>query len=201
MNHPSFDFYFYIENDCRKNVTKPKNLKCFAGIGTYVHNTDVDVFNVTKIVPDCYIDVHKGDSINTCDIKGVYYPVGSIYMSIEDVDPQTLFGYGTWEKIEDAFLFGSGTKSLNFTGGEEYHTLTIDEIPSHTHRVKGNDGGHTNTQKLAPYLRADDAEFFNQNVNDVLVEQDPNSIEKTGGGQSHNNMPPYLVVNIWKRIS
>lgn len=79
------------------------------------------------------------------------YPVGSIYLSVTDTDPATLFG-GTWERISQGrFLIGSGANAANTTaywgeypagkenfpagemGGEVEHTLTVDEIPAHTH--------------------------------------------------------------------
>ena len=81
------------------------------------------------------------------------YPVGSIYMSVVATSPATLFG-GTWEKLKDRFLLGSGdTYSAGSTGGAATvsytpagsnsggsvgnHTLTTTEIPSHNHGWTG----------------------------------------------------------------
>lgn len=131
---------------------------------------------------------------NPDDFINLIYPVGSIYMSVNDVSPSTLFG-GSWEKIEDTFLLASGSVfTLGQTGGEINHTLTIDEMPSHTHNMytANDDGDGTITggggivqDRGAPY-KTYWAMF---------------AMENAGGGQPHNNMPPYLVVNIWKRIS
>lgn len=70
------------------------------------------------------------------------YPVGSIYMSVNNVNPSTVFG-GTWEQIKDRFLLASGdTYNNGQTGGSATHTpsgtvgahsLTTNEIPAHTH--------------------------------------------------------------------
>lgn len=70
------------------------------------------------------------------------YPVGSIYMSVNNVNPSTVFG-GTWEQIKDKFLLACGdTYNNGATGGSATHTpsgtvgnhtLTAAEIPSHTH--------------------------------------------------------------------
>lgn len=122
---------------------------------------------------------------NPDDFINLVYPVGSIYMSVNDVSPSTLFG-GSWEKIEDTFLLASGsTFALGQTGGEINHTLTIDEMPSHTHSILYKNvtitSGDTYTNELSG----------SENYNTSSV----------GGSQPHNNMPPYLVVNIWKRIS
>ena len=64
------------------------------------------------------------------------YPVGSIYMSVNSTSPSSLFG-GTWEQLTDTFLYATSTtadtSSTTATDGEATHTLTIDEMPSHTH--------------------------------------------------------------------
>lgn len=62
------------------------------------------------------------------------YPVGSIYMTTNgDVKP---FSFGTWERINNCFLLGSGDKyTLGDTGGEEKVTLTTSEMPAHTHAI------------------------------------------------------------------
>lgn len=69
------------------------------------------------------------------------YPVGSIYMSVNNTNPATFFG-GTWEEIQGKFLLGRSTgHAAGTTGGEETHTLTSNEMPAHTH----NGPSHTHT--------------------------------------------------------
>ena len=66
---------------------------------------------------------------NIKDIINIVYPVGSIYMSVNDTDPSLLFP-GTWERIKDRFLLASGdTYSAGSTGGEATHVLTVSELP------------------------------------------------------------------------
>ncbi len=61
------------------------------------------------------------------------YPVGSIYMSVNAVDPAKLFG-GTLERIKERFLLGAGdTHTPGSTGGEFAHKLTVPELASHYH--------------------------------------------------------------------
>ncbi len=63
------------------------------------------------------------------------YPVGSIYMSVNNTDPGTLFG-GTWQQIEDTFLLAAGSNhAAGSSGGEETVTLTAAQsgLPAHTH--------------------------------------------------------------------
>ena len=148
------------------------------------------------------------------------YPVGSIYMSVNSASPQTFLG-GTWERIQDTFLLAAGsTYSAGTTGGEATHTLTTSEMPIHTHiqnehthsqmvhshgigtgcidinakwtssargvPVFAND--YTSNKKYTDYSNG-------TNVATTATNQD------TGGGQAHNNMPPYLAVYMWKRTA
>ena len=115
------------------------------------------------------------------------YPVGSIYMSVNNTNPGTLFG-GTWVQLKDRFLLGAGSTYTNGkTGGAATHTLTENEIPNHAHTAKGwaaiEDG--SGTYRVLGAEGA--AEAYNTNF--------------TGGGKAHNNMPPYLVVYMWKRTA
>ena len=76
------------------------------------------------------------------------YPVGAIYCSTVETNPHDLFGFGTWEYIEQGrVLLSQGDKySAGSTGGAETHTLTVQEMPSHKHGGATGDGGaHTHT--------------------------------------------------------
>jgi hypothetical protein len=67
------------------------------------------------------------------NLINLVYPVGSIYMSVNNVSPATFLG-GTWVAIQDTFLLSAGSKhSAGSTGGEETHTLSVAETPAHTH--------------------------------------------------------------------
>lgn len=69
------------------------------------------------------------------DMPGKIYPIGSIYLSVDETSPASLFG-GTWEQLKDRFLLGAGDSySAGATGGEASHTLTTAEMPSHSHSV------------------------------------------------------------------
>ena len=77
-------------------------------------------------------------------IADVLYPVGSIYLSTSSTSPQTLFG-GTWQRIQDRFLLCAGsTYAAGKTGGEAEHTLTVNEMPSHTHQALCGGGSADN---------------------------------------------------------
>jgi microcystin-dependent protein len=125
------------------------------------------------------------------------YPVGSIYMSVSATSPSTLFG-GTWVQLQNRFLLGAGSTYINgATGGEAAHLLTEAEMPSHSHRYNKNTIGAYETLFFKPIQAGDDgltSTSPTRGVTGGYVD-----ISNTGGGTAHNNMPPYLVVYMWKR--
>lgn len=116
------------------------------------------------------------------------YPVGAIYMSAAATNPGTLFGFGTWERIKDRFLLAAGDAyAAGATGGEATVTLTVNEMPKHTHGLKMSKGA---------------GNYYSPPWGDGIDEATPTSVvQSAGGGQAHNNMPPYLAVYIWKRTA
>lgn len=119
------------------------------------------------------------------------YPIGAIYMSVDSTNPSTLFG-GIWEQIKDRFILGAGdTYSNGATGGEANHTLTVSEMPSHNHSTTlygHNNNGNVSSNHRSVWSGSKDMSASNW-------------VQNTGGNQAHNNMPPYLVVYMWKRIA
>lgn len=88
----------------------------------------------------------------------------------------------------------STSYTLASTGGEATHFLSAEEMPSHKHALKAyNNTGNTSIPTNAVLSKAGStADFFQINPNVTMRES---SIDLTGGGLSHNNMQPYLVVN------
>ena len=141
-----------------------------------------------------------------------YYPVGSIYISVNSTNPGTVFG-GTWEQIKDKFLLACGSKYSNgSTGGAETVTLTTSQIPSHNHSCNTTGGHqHWGTRPRWWYAEAErsgSGSVINANTTHAhdtwqafgdSAGNHSHTIGNTGGGGSHNNMPPYLAVYVWKR--
>ena len=130
----------------------------------------------------------NGEKIYPCP----YYPVGSIYLSVNNVNPGTIFG-GTWEQIKDKFLLACGSTYANgSTGGEATHQLTVNEMPSHNHAI----GYRTNTS-----ITTGSTGQWTTDPGTSTAWSDGSCIQNRGGNQAHNNMPPYLAVYVWKRVS
>jgi hypothetical protein len=145
-------------------------------------------------------------------IVDTFYPVGSIYMNVSLVDPAALFG-GTWQRIEDTFLLSAGqTYTAGDTGGEAEHTLAKEELPTEhmTFRRLYNAADGSTVDVMAASQTdgsigvADgtngrpDINFHAATISGITTGQ--KAMQYTyGGGQSHNNMPPYLAVYMWKR--
>lgn len=130
------------------------------------------------------------------------YPVGSIYMSVNAADPAALFG-GTWEQIKDRFLLAAGDAyAAGSTGGEETHTLTVDEMPSHRHSSDSYmngyaDSGINGQDRYCTWVN----NGTSSNNEPNWGESGPIRTSWVGGSQPHNNMPPYLSIYMWKRTA
>ena len=127
------------------------------------------------------------------------YPIGSIYLSINSTNPSKGFG-GTWVAWGTGRVpVGVNTSDSSFntvekTGGEKAHTLTVQEMPSHNHSINScmfQGENHTNA-KLAS-ARSDSS--WNSN------NQSESSLSPSGGGQAHNNLQPYITCYMWKRTA
>lgn len=141
------------------------------------------------------------------------YPVGSIYMSVNDTNPATFLG-GTWERWGQGCVpVGVDASDTDFnapgkTGGEKNHTLTKDEMPVHAHSAYIHFRGlyvskldsTTPTDTGGTYVGGGkatdpgDSSFldFGSYINDT---------ETAGKGKPHNNLQPYITCYMWKRTA
>ena len=201
-------FYFKIELTDRMGIAAttyigsiPKGEPVW---NAYTDSNDENVFNVNgkAIVKD---DLNVSGNVSGSQLKAgnltlssktsllnLIYPVGSIYMSVNNVSPDTFLG-GTWVALEDRFLIGaSSTYSAGSTGGSTTHTLTVDEIPSHSHTIQDRlvvwDTPNLTALNNASYSGPMKLREANQGLTNT-----------TGGGQAHSIMNPYLAVYMWKR--
>ena len=89
--------------------------------------------------------------------------------------------------------FGSG-RTLGERGGEQAHTLSISEIPTHTHVLNGTSTAGNLLIAAGNLSGASPSQMY-QAPDNNLVAMNPASISNTGGSQAHLNMQPFLVLN------
>ena len=158
----------------------------------------VDVYNGESQDSNSYIFIDESE--NPVNIVDIVYPIGSIYMSVNNVSPSTLFG-GVWEQLKDRFLLGAGdTYSPGAIGGEASHALTTNELASHYHNGYLLDLGGS-TDAPAYFCSFNRSGYTYNYANKTPNTETVAMTGRAGSGVPHNNMPPYLAVYMWKRIS
>ena len=175
-----YDFELVAEDNL---MTVSKEQVVIKGVATFEYGEhDVQVNGQLYIADE--------DRNNIKEIRDLIYPVGSIYMSVNAVNPSIFLG-GTWE------IWGNGRvpvgvdttqeefNTVEKTGGEKAHTLTIAEMPSHAHKydMKPGNGGWTvvSMSDGAPAYQAE--------------------THAMGGNSPHNNLQPYITCYMWKRTA
>lgn len=153
-------------------------------------------------------------------INEIIYPVGSIISSFDNVNPGERANEkarlpGTWERFgEGRVIVGvsvsdSEMDAAGKTGGAKYHTLTTEQMPSHTHSfTTGSTGGND----IA--LRGYGATLASGNVGwrfgsggsstatgiaSLPSHSHSGTTDSKGGGQQFNKMPPYITAYFWRR--
>src|SRR5690348_12719602 len=89
---------------------------------------------------------------------------------------------------------GSG-HTLGERGGEQAHTLSIGEIPTHTHTLTATSVAGDLVIAATNQIAQTSAQWFRPADNN-LVAMNPASIANVGGSQAHLNMQPFLVLSL-----
>lgn len=185
--------------------TSVNNLYSVLGIYTDTYNSST-TYSINDLVIDnntLYKSLTNNNTGNTpssdggtnwidVSITNLFYPVGSYYETSDaNFDPNVVWG-GTWVlDSQGKVTVSQDTSDTDFgtiggTGGEKTHTLTVDEMPSHTHEIKkaSSVGGDGSGLAYSSTETTNSAGILN-----------------TGGSQAHNNVQPYVVVKRWHRTA
>ncbi len=171
----------------------------------YIGNEDIKQFIFSQIKLNPITEYIK--SLIDTNITSAYskiYDIGSVYISFDNTSPAAKFG-GSWEKLNSVFLFASDDGTYHPAGecgGEWQHTLTPPEMPYHEHNFQGGftwawgTNAGFDTYDANSSMQPGDGKTNDLGTKSWLF----NRTAGQGGGQPHNNMPPYISVNIWKRL-
>lgn len=136
------------------------------------------------------------------------FPVGGVYISIVSTNPSSIWAGTTWEQFaKGKTLVGLDTSDSDFntsgqTGGEKTHTLTTTEIPAHGHGM-----AHThsytgpNTASWKTGTNGTAHTWCTSAGSKTSGGASKTTTDNAGGGSAHNNLQPYIVVYMWKRVS
>jgi len=183
-----------------------------------INNNDSEISNLQNSIGDLNnTDVQIKNNIseltsldNSNNIFLQTYTIGSIYISTSSTNPSSIYG-GTWERYGNGkTLVGvseSETEfsSVNKTGGEKTHTLTLSEMPSHNHSFRpfhSQPGyGANMTVKGNYFVWSTGVNWANET--NLLTDINKASFvtEYSGSGTAHNNLQPYITVYIWQRTA
>ncbi len=144
----------------------------------------IRITNLSVGTPERMIALHTAPDDDKTFLKKVY-PVGAVYISFNNTNPATLFG-GSWSQIQGRFLLSS--TSSGSTGGETTHTLTEQEMPRHRHEGFA-------VEDLKDGITRQDVGYATPRKSKMIY------TSYVGGGQAHNNMPPYITCYMWRRTA
>jgi len=145
--------------------------------------------NTTQVATTAFVT----SALTAATINALVYPIGSIYFNAAvSTNPATLLGFGTWVAYAAGRVpvgkAASGTfDTLNEEQGAETHTLSVAELPAHTHSY---DRQNTSTDAIS--------------IHDIVRTTGGNSSAtsgSTGSGTAHNNIQPSITVYMWRRTA
>jgi hypothetical protein len=142
-----------------------------------------------------FTDANDSDALKTEGVIGLLklmMPVGFVVQLAVSTSPATLYGFGTWQAIEDRFIVGHGS-TYTGTGGSATDSITISEanLPSSI-TVSTTSGAvdDTGTTRLA-------------SANTGSTHTVTTTLTNFGSGTaiSVDTIPPYKAVYIWERTA
>ena len=137
------------------------------------------------------------------------YPIGSIYMSVNNVNPSTLFG-GTWQAFASGrTIVGVDASQTEFNtvqkaGGSKMQTLTEAQLPlvGGQIAIHGGESGSNLWQPTGVFSSSAVNAGKYKTMNQASGASSIGVLDfRFGSGEAHNNLPPYITVYMWKRAA
>ena len=137
-----------------------------------------------------------GEGINKNQLLDMVYPIGSLYISLNETNPSELFG-GSWERIKDRFIYANGDTTTSGTlGGNSVHNHGLSNGFA---ALNVGGGGIQYYEKQVSAWGTNAA----MNVASSYTSYQTKSWGIGLGGATDNgsNMPPYITAFVWKRTA
>ncbi len=150
------------------------------------------------------------------------YPIGSIYFSTSNTNPQSIFNRGSWSLLDAGLILvgvdenDSDFNTSQLTGGSTTHTLITEELPKHNHGMVSLIGSvwnvakqNSSTQMTAGGIfslrRSSENQGYGTDTHTTGYDGfncDASHTHATiGNNGAHNNVQPYITCYIWKRTA
>ena len=160
---------------------------------TSTSRTDALSANMGRELKD---KIDKIGGIDKSQLLDLVYPIGSLYMSMNETDPKDLFG-GTWERIKDRFIYANGDATASgVTGGSAVHNHGLG---SGFAAMNIGDGGIQYQEKQVGGWGTNAAMNIGTSYDSYQTKSW--GISLGGATDNGNNIPPYITAYIWKRTA
>lgn len=135
-----------------------------------------------------------------------FYPIGSVYISVENVNPQNYFG-GTWTQISDGYYLMACTSGAKDTGGSGTSGSTKlsasqSGLPAHTHALDPNKRPMLDTGNTGMWgCTINQVSSYNYTAENLVLSVVKNTAQSASEGHTHSITPKYFKVYAWYRIA
>lgn len=168
------------------------------------------------------------DVVTLSTLKQLLWPIGAIFITVDDRNPAFTFGFGTWERFSSGrVLMGAGesvdavnqfrTFAVGETGGSYSHKLTEPQMPSHSHSLTSAStspaGNHTHGVWVGEpdvLKRADGGGPMEMSRGTGWRESKTSGLhshnvsgntDATGGSEAFPIMQPWIACSMWRRTA
>ena len=181
--YPSFTVKNFIKNDSN----------------TITLNYQQSTLTYTQTLTVTPYDVKEEKYLTKQAVIDLFYPVGSIYTSMNSTNPSEIFG-GTWEQITERFLYCAD--SSKETGGSK--KITTENLPAHSHTANWDQSVYDLWHERSGTVKTNIDVNYETTTSDLYHDHslyEPKSIATSTTGSGTDYLPPYITVYCWYRTA